>query len=141
MGMWGILIIPRNEKMHLWKTGLRWSGLTLNGAILLWASFDGAGHFKGVYRFGWMWGVEPGFEFIVWGSDGVSIFFIILTTLLIPICVLISLKSIKYLIKEFLLCLLFIEVLLIGVFSVLDLIGFYILFEGILIPMFLIIGI
>ncbi|MGI9535084.1 MAG: proton-conducting transporter membrane subunit, partial [Thermodesulfobacteriota bacterium] len=75
------------------------------------------------------------------GVDGVSIFFIILTALLMPICVLISLNSIRFLIKEFLLCLLFIEVLLMGVFLILDLVGFYILFEGILIPMFLIIGV
>lgn len=85
--------------------------------------------------------VEPGFEFVVLGSDGISIFLFLLTALLMPICVLISFKSIKYLIKEFLLCLLFIEVLLMGVFTVLDFIGFYILFEGILIPMFLIIGV
>lgn len=78
---------------------------------------------------------------MVLGIDGISIFFIILAALLMPICILISVKSIKYLIKEFLLCLLFLEVLLIGVFSVLDLVGFYILFEGILIPMFLIIGV
>ena len=76
------------------------------------------------------------------GLMGHLFFKIILTTLLIPICVLISLKPIKFLIKEFLLCLLFIEELLIGVFfTVLDLVGFYFLFEGILIPMFLIIGI
>ena len=53
--------------------------------------------------------------------------------LLTPICVLISLKSVKFLIKECLLCLLFIEELLITVFTVLDLVWFYILFEGILI--------
>ena len=75
------------------------------------------------------------------GLMGHLIFFIMLTALLIPICVLISLKLIKFLIKEFLLCLLFIEELLIGFFTVLDLVGFYILFEGILLPMFLIIWI
>jgi len=89
----------------------------------------------------WISRLEPGFGLVVLGVDGVSIFFIILTALLIPICVLISLGSIRFMIKEFLLCLLFIEVLLMGVFLVLDLVGFYILFEGILIPMFLIIGI
>nr|QIN90374.1 NADH dehydrogenase subunit 4 [Relicanthus daphneae] len=73
--------------------------------------------------------------------DGISLFFLILTALLIPICILISWNSIKYLLKEFLLCLLFLEVLLIGVFSALDLLLFYILFEGILIPMFLLIGV
>ena len=78
---------------------------------------------------------------IVFAVDGVSIFFLILTALLIPVCILISWSSIKILVKEFLLCLLAMEVLLIGVFTVLDLVGFYILFEAILIPMFLIIGI
>ena len=73
--------------------------------------------------------------------DGISLFFLILTALLTPICVIISLNSIKFLIKEFLLCLLIIEILLIGVFTILDLVGFYILFEGILIPMVLIIGV
>ena len=141
MGMVALLITPRNEIMRLWKVGLEWSVLTLTGTILLWSSFDGEGQFKVVHRLEWMPSVEPGFGVIVFGVDGASIFFIILTALLIPICVLISLKSIKFLIKEFLLCLLFIEELLIGVFTVLDLVGFYILFEGILIPMFLIIGI
>ena len=89
----------------------------------------------------WIPYLEPGFGYVILGVDGISIFFIILTALLIPICVLISFNSIRFLVKEFLLCLLFIEVLLIGVFLILDLVGFYILFEGILIPMFLIIGI
>ena len=72
--------------------------------------------------------------------DGISIWLIILTALLIPCCVLISFQSIKFLIKEFFLCLFFLEGLLIGVFTVLDFVCFYLLFEGILIPMFLIIG-
>ena len=73
--------------------------------------------------------------------DGISIWLIILTALLIPCCVLISFQSIKFLIKEFFLCLFFfLEELLIGVFTVLDFVCFYLLFEGILIPMFLIIG-
>ena len=73
--------------------------------------------------------------------DGVSIYFLILTALLIPICIVISWNSIKFLLKEYLLCLLFLEVLLFGVFVTLDLLLFYIFFEGILIPMFLLIGI
>lgn len=85
--------------------------------------------------------MEPGLSFVVLGVDGVSIYFILLTALLVPICVLISLNSIRFLVKEFLICLLFMELMLIGVFIVLDLVGFYVLFEGVLIPMFLIIGI
>lgn len=107
----------------------------------MWVSFDGGGQFQGAKSLEWIPYLEPGFGHVILGVDGISIFFIILTALLIPVCVLISLNSIRFLIKEFLLCLLFIEVLLIGVFLVLDLVGFYILFEGILIPMFLIIGI
>jgi NADH-quinone oxidoreductase subunit M len=77
----------------------------------------------------------------VFGVDGISLIYIILTSILIPICVLISFTSIKYLIKEYLICLLLLEELLLGVFSVTDLVLFYVLFEGILIPMFLLIGI
>lgn len=77
----------------------------------------------------------------LFAADGVSLFFFILTALLVPICVLISWGVIRVLLKEFLMCLLFLEVFLIGVFSTLDLLLFYILFEGVLIPMFLLIGV
>ena len=75
------------------------------------------------------------------GLDGISIFFIILTTFLIPICILISWYSINFRFKEFLILLFFIELMLINLFSTLDLFFFYIFFESILIPIFLIIGI
>jgi len=74
------------------------------------------------------------------GIDGISIFFIILTAFLIPICILASWESIQYKVKEFILLLFITEFLLINVFIVLDLFFFYIFFEGVLIPMFLIIG-
>nr|YP_009421321.1 NADH dehydrogenase subunit 4 [Nemopilema nomurai]ASR75164.1 NADH dehydrogenase subunit 4 [Nemopilema nomurai] len=73
--------------------------------------------------------------------DQVSLPFILLTGLLTPICIVISWTSIKFLVKEFILLLLLIHLLLIGVFSSLNILLFYISFEGILIPMFLIIGI
>jgi len=75
------------------------------------------------------------------GIDGISIFFIILTTFLIPLCILASWKSIKYRLKEFLIIMLIIELLLVNVFCVLDILFFYVFFESILIPMFLLIGI
>lgn len=75
------------------------------------------------------------------GIDGISLFFISLTALLIPICYLISWDSIFYKQSDFFLCLLIIEVLLINMFLVLDLTLFYIFFESILIPMFLFIGV
>ena len=75
------------------------------------------------------------------GIDGISILFVILTTLLITLCLLISWGSIKLNLKKYLIFFLIMESFLIGVFCVLDLLLFYIFFESVLIPMFLIIGI
>ncbi len=141
IGICHLLMIPREEIVKLKKIALEWSLLILTATIVLWISFDGQGQFQGFKIIEWMFTIEPKFSPIFLAVDGISIFFLILTALLTSICILISWKSIRFLIKEFLLCLFVIEFLLIGVFSILDLIGFYILFEGILIPMFLIIGI
>lgn len=78
---------------------------------------------------------------LVFGLDGISLFFVILTALLIPICLLASWDTIKIMLREYLLCFLGLEIILFGVFTVLDLLGFYILFEAVLIPMFLVIGV
>jgi len=78
---------------------------------------------------------------LIFSVDGLSIFFIGLSILLIPICIIISSKSIKYFIKEFNILLFLSVILLIGIFSILDVLWFYILFEGILIPIFIMIGI
>lgn len=75
------------------------------------------------------------------GIDGISLPFVILTALIIPICILASWSSIKKNIKYFYILFLILESLLIAVFIVLDLLLFYITFESCLIPMFLIIGI
>lgn len=136
-----ILITPRENISRLWKIALQGSLLTLTATILLWATFDGEGLFQEIKRIEWVPGIEPIFSPALFAVDGISVFFLILTALLTPICILISWGSIKFLIKEFLLCVLFIEILLMGVFTILDLVGFYVLFESILIPMFLIIGV
>ena len=136
-----LLVTSRDNIERLWKIGLEWSLLTLTVTILLWASLDGEGQFQAIKKFDWILSFEPIFGPSIFAVDGISIFFIVLTALLTPICILISWNSIKYLIKEFILCLLLMEFLLMGVFTVIDLVGFYILFEAILIPMFLIIGI
>ena len=75
------------------------------------------------------------------GLDGLSLPFIVLTTFLIPICILCSWNSIQHKIKEFMISFLILESFIIGMFSALDLVVFYIFFEAVLIPMFLIIGI
>ncbi len=75
------------------------------------------------------------------GLDGFSLPFIVLTTFLTPICILCSWHSIQHKIKEFMISFLILESFIIGMFSALDLVVFYIFFEAVLIPMFLIIGI
>ena len=75
------------------------------------------------------------------GVDGISILFIILTTFITPLCIFSVNSSIKNRLKEFLIAILLMETLMIGVFCSLDLVIFYLFFEGGLIPMFLIIGI
>ncbi len=75
------------------------------------------------------------------GIDGISLSFILLTTFLIPICILLSWNSINHRLREYMISFLVLETFIIGMFCSLDLIVFYIFFEGVLIPMFLIIGI
>ncbi|WP_426030259.1 NADH-quinone oxidoreductase subunit M [Caulobacter sp. DWP3-1-3b2] len=95
---------------------------------------------------------NPGFQFVedaAWfaglhyrmGVDGISILFVLLTAFLLPICVIASWKSIDKRLVEYMICFLVLETLVIGVFCALDLILFYLFFEGGLVPMFLIIGI
>jgi NADH-quinone oxidoreductase subunit M len=74
------------------------------------------------------------------GVDGISVWFVLLTAFLTPICVL-SGFSITKRIKEFMAALLVLETMLIGIFTALDFVLFYVFFEGVLIPMFLIIGV
>jgi len=75
------------------------------------------------------------------GVDGISLPFVLLTTFLMPICILASWRSITTRVKAYLICFLILETLMIGVFEALDLLLFYVFFEGGLIPMFVIIGI
>jgi NADH-quinone oxidoreductase subunit M len=75
------------------------------------------------------------------GIDGISILFIVLTTLITPICIISCINSVKDRVKEFLIAILILETFMIGVFCSLDLVVFYLFFEAGLIPMFLIIGI
>lgn len=75
------------------------------------------------------------------GIDGISIFFVLLSTFLTPICLLVSWASIQNYVKEYCIAFLVLETFMIAVFSVLDLLLFYIFFESVLVPMFVIIGV
>ena len=75
------------------------------------------------------------------GLDGISLFFVLLTCFLIPVCLLVGWNNVQIYVKEYCIAFLVMESLMIAVFSVLDLLLFYIFFESVLIPMFIIIGI
>ena len=107
-------------------------------SIILWVNFDKLSpDFQFVERYAWL---SENITYYI-GVDGISIFLIILTTFLMPFCILISWNSVKDKIKEYMIAFLVLETLMIGVFSALDLVVFYLFFEACLIPMFLIIGI
>jgi len=119
------------------KGALIISILTFLESVRLWINFDYiTTDFQYLTKFSWNDDIS-----ILFGVDGISLIFIVLTTFLIPICILASWETIKYLQKEYYLCFIGLLIILIGVFTVLDLIGFYILFEAVLIPMFLVIGV
>ena len=139
IGIFLILFCNKNEKRIIKLLALNFSCGSFVGFLVLWGFFDK---------------IEPNFQFyqkilifplfnlnFVIGVDGISIFFLLLTTLLVPICILASWNSINSNLKEFLIAFLFLDFLLINVFCVLDLLFFYVFFESVLIPMFLIIGI
>ena len=120
--------------------------LSLSGAFILfiyscsmWIVFQNdIGFFQYFFEVNWIFFFN--IQYAV-GVDGLSLFFVILCTFLIPFCILISWTSIIYRLKEYFLLFFFIEWLLINVFCVLDIFLFYIFFEAILIPMFLVIGV
>ena len=75
------------------------------------------------------------------GVDGISLPFVILTTALMPFCIIASWKSVTMRVREYMMAFLLLETLMVGTFCALDLVLFYLFFEGGLIPMFLIIGV
>ena len=107
-------------------------------SLFLWYSFDTQSpNFQFIEEKNWINGLIN-FQL---GIDGISILFILLTTFIAPVCIFSGIHSIKFKIKEFLIAILVMETLMLGVFCSLDLVIFYLFFEGGLIPMFLIIGI
>ena len=107
-------------------------------SIYLWYLFDtNITNFQFVENREWLKGI---IDYKV-GIDGISILFIILTTFITPLCIISVNNTVKNRLRDFLIAILIMESLMIGVFCSLDLVIFYLFFEGSLIPMFLIIGI
>ena len=138
-GIFCIFVIPESNKNLIRKIAFSISMVTFFYSLLLWVFFDhSTSKFQFIEYFEWL----PIFNlYFFLGVDGISLFFIILSTFLVTICILVSWYSIDKFVKEYLICFLLMDSFLIIVFSALDIIVFYIFFESILIPMFLVIGI
>jgi NADH-quinone oxidoreductase subunit M len=105
----------------------------------VWMAFDpSTAEFQFVERATWMPGLNISYHM---GVDGISLPFILLSALLTPICIVASWTSVTERVKEYMVAFLVMETMMIGMFSALDLILFYVFFEATLIPMFLIIGV
>lgn len=137
-----IISTPRNSINKLNSISLSWSLIILIYNSIFLIVYSKNFNFQIYNDYSWLLNSS----ILNWGDilltvDGISIFFMTLSIILIPICLIMSWYSIYNFKKEFSICLFLILLFLIGVFTIMDIIGFYILFEGILIPMFLIIGI
>jgi NADH-quinone oxidoreductase subunit M len=120
-------------------TALWTSLIVLVLSLILWVRFDKS---------------DPGFQFVesvTWlpeyaigykmGVDGISVLFVLLTTVLTPICILSAWEAIRASVREFMIVFLIMETTMVGTFCALDFVVFYMFFEGSLIPMYLIIGV
>lgn len=135
-----LLLVINSEQQRLLKAvALNFSSLPFLVFLFMWGAFKkSVGTFQFVTKLFWIPVINLN---IILGIDGISLFFLLLTTLLIPLCLLIGWNSVHSNLKSYLIAFLVIEFFLIGVFCALDLLMFYIFFESILIPMFLVIGI
>eukprot|EP01116_Phalansterium_solitarium_P017656 TRINITY_DN43_c0_g6_i2.p4 TRINITY_DN43_c0_g6~~TRINITY_DN43_c0_g6_i2.p4 ORF type:complete len:524 (+),score=-115.34 TRINITY_DN43_c0_g6_i2:7024-8595(+) len=132
-----ILLIPRNRIVILRYVALFMSSMLFIISLILLLEFNyRCIAFQNVFELN----LHIFENSCAYGIDGISLMFIILTTFLIPICIISSWVSIGKRLKEFLLLLFLIEFLLINFFSVLDIFLFYVFFESVLIPMFIVIG-
>ena len=128
-------VVARNARhVALWT-----SLITFVLSLFIWFGFErGNAGFQFVEDVEWLPALGIGYRM---GVDGISMPFVMLSTLLTPICVLASWEAITKRVKEYMIAFLVLETLMVGMFCALDLILFYVFFEGVLIPMFLIIGI
>jgi NADH-quinone oxidoreductase subunit M len=108
-------------------------------SLILWINFDSTkAGFQFEEKLNWVPALNIGYHM---GIDGISLFFVLLSTLLTPICVLASWEAVEDRVKEYMVAFLVLETFMVGMFCALDLALFYVFFEGVLIPMFLIIGV
>ncbi|WP_145134050.1 NADH-quinone oxidoreductase subunit M [Roseomonas gilardii] len=120
-------------------TALWTSLIVLALSLLLWFRFDTS---SAAYQFEEQlrWLPEFGLGYHM-GVDGISVLFVLLSTVLTPLCILASWESVQNRVREYMVAFLLLETMMVGMFSSLDIVLFYVFFEGVLIPMFLIIGV
>ena len=137
-----LAIMPINEGSSLNNSRMKKIALTTSIinfilSIVLWVEFDAStSQYQFVQEFN-----QLSFCHFYIGIDGISLYFVLLTTFITPICILSNWDDIKVRLKYFLIAFLVLETLQIAVFVVLDLLLFYVFFESVLIPLFLIVGI
>ena len=141
VGVFLILLI-RDEgtaaRRNIRNVALLTTAFTFVLSLFIWAGFDNSyAGFQMVEKVEWL---GSGISYHM-GVDGISMLFVILTTFLMPLCILASWEAIESRVKEYMIAFLILETLMIGVFCALDLVLFYVFFEAGLIPMFIIIGV
>ena len=136
-------LLTQNGNDQATLRNIRWATLlttlaTFALSLVAWSRFDAtSAAFQLVEERSWL---GAGLVYKL-GVDGFSMPFVLLTTFLMPFAILASWESVEKRVKEYMIAFLVLETLMIGVFCALDLVLFYLFFEGGLIPMFLIIGI
>ena len=142
VGVFFILLIRGGEEItarNARRIALWTSIVTFIVSLGIWFNFDVSfSGFQFVEKVVWVPSLNLSYHM---GVDGISMFFVILSTFLIVICILASWVSITDRVKEYMIAFLVLETFMVGMFSSLDLILFYVFFEGVLIPMFIIIGV
>jgi NADH-quinone oxidoreductase subunit M len=137
-----MLLLTRDDsesgRRNVLSVSLLTTVVTFVVSLFIWTGFDNANPgFQMVEKHAWL---NTGISYAV-GVDGISMLFVILTTFLMPFCVLASWFAVDKRIKEYMIAFLILETLMIGVFVSLDIVLFYVFFEAGLIPMFIIIGV
>ncbi|MER9645924.1 NADH-quinone oxidoreductase subunit M [Mesorhizobium sp. M0199] len=127
-----------NARRNIRAIALFTTAFTFVVSLFIWTGFDNSQPgFQFVEKFAWL---DSGISYHM-GVDGISMLFVILTTFLMPLCILASWESIEKRVKAYMIAFLLLETLMIGVFCALDIVLFYVFFEAGLIPMFIIIGV
>ena len=140
-----ILVMVRGDR-EATDRNARWLALwaslaTFLISLLIWINFEtGTADFQFVEKVAWF-SIPGGYTLSYhMGVDGISMMFVLLSTLLTPICILCSWEM-KSRVREYMAAFLVLETFMVGTFCALDLVTFYVFFEGVLLPMFLIIGV